>query len=293
MASDRDTERALRRRQVRRRRIAALGILVVLVGVLVIALTGAAGGDRLGGVARSTARIPVVPDAAADARVRHLAKEGRPVYCGGRNKPYVALTFNGGPGASTQPLVSALSQGRTPATFFLVGKNVAQFPEGVRLQARAGALGDNTYHQVAVTSLALTDMAKELADTAKAITAVTHEPVHLFRPPFGSRTAGTDAVARAEGMLQIVWDVDTHDTEGADANAIARNVAKEVKPGSIVLFHEDGDQVIPALPAVQRVLVDKGLQPVTVPELMALDPPSAAQLAAGPEGCGLRPPPEG
>ena len=289
MADQPDSERDQRRRQIRRRRMAALGVLVTLAAVLVVVLT-AAGSTSITGTAQSAARTPIVPVAKSDASMRHLAKVGKPVYCGGRRKPYVALTFNGGPGASTQPLLGALARTHTAATFFLVGKNVAQFPELVRLQAQSGALGNNTYHQVPVTSLALVDMAKELADTAKAITMITHAPVRLFRPPFGNRSAGTDAVARAEGMLQVVWDVDTHDTEGADPNAIARTVGKAVKPGSIVLLHET-PQAVAALPAVLRVLAEKSLRAVTVPELIALDPPSAAQLAAGPVGCGLPPPP--
>jgi hypothetical protein len=50
-------------------------------------------------------------------------------------------------------------------------------------------------------------------------------------------------------------------------------------------MHENRGQTIRAmltiLPAIQR----RHLRAVSVPELMALDPPSPAQLRAGPHGC--------
>jgi hypothetical protein len=51
-------------------------------------------------------------------------------------------------------------------------------------------------------------------------------------------------------------------------------------------MHENRGQTIRALDHVLNTLRHKRLRPVTVPELLAADPPSAAQLAAGPNGCG-------
>ena len=57
---------------------------------------------------------------------------------------------------------------------------------------------------------------------------------------------------------------------------------------SLLLAWDEG-QTLAALPQVLDVLARKHLRPVTVPELMAADPPSPAQLEAGPTGCGLHP----
>jgi peptidoglycan/xylan/chitin deacetylase (PgdA/CDA1 family) len=280
--------RELRRRQIRRRRAAALAVVaaVVLLGVLAL---NASGGETLTGLGTAAERTPLVPAAIADGRVRHLARQGKPIYCGGRNKPYVALTFDDGPGPSTATAARELLQRRVPATFFLVWQNVARYRSVLPLEARAGAIGDHTFHHVQLTALALVDAGKEIDDTARAITAVTRAPMRLVRPPSGARTPATDAVIRAEGMLQVLWDVDVKDIEGADSAAVVAAVRHHAKPGSIVLMHENAGQTLAALPQVLDAIRAKHLQPVTVPELMAADPPSASQLEAGPAGCGLHP----
>jgi peptidoglycan/xylan/chitin deacetylase (PgdA/CDA1 family) len=110
-------------------------------------------------------------------------------------------------------------------------------------------------------------------------------PVRLFRPPYGARTEAIDRTAAGLGMAEILWDVDTRDSEGADYAGIAANIRREVGR-SIVHMHENRGQTIRALDHVLQTLHHKHLTPVTVPELLAADPPSPAQLAAGPQGCG-------
>jgi|1186.fasta_scaffold03387_2 peptidoglycan-N-acetylglucosamine deacetylase len=280
--------RELRRRQVRRRRTAALAVVAAVVLLCVLVLN-ASGGERLTGSGRAAARVPLVPAAVADLRVRRLARLGKPVYCGGRHRAYVALTFDDGPGPSTAAAVRELLRRRVPATFFLVGQNVARYRSLLPLEAQAGAIGDHTFHHVQLTALALTDAGREIDDAARAITAATHAPVRLMRPPSGARTPPVDAVVRAEGMLQVLWDVDVQDIEGADTAAVVGAVRRHARPGSIVLMHENEGQTLAALPQVLDALARKHLRPVTVPELIAADPPSPAQLEAGPTGCGLHP----
>src|SRR3954452_5410024 len=297
--------RELRRRQVRRRRTAALAVVVAVVLLCVLVLN-ASGGERLTGSGRAAARVPLVPAAVADLRVRRLARLGKPGYCGGgapapravglcatararRLRAYVALPFDDGPGPSTAAAVRELLRRRVPATFFLVGQNVARYRSLLPLEAQAGAIGDHTFHHVQLTALALTDAGREIDDAARAITAATHAPVRLMRPPSGARTPPVDAVVRAEGMLQVLWDVDVQDIEGADTAAVVGAVRRHARPGSIVLMHENEGQTRAARPQVLAALPRRHLRPATVPELIAADPPSPAQLEAGPTGCGLHP----
>ena len=52
--------------------------------------------------------------------------------------------------------------------------------------------------------------------------------VFLFRPPYGARDANVDGIARAHGMLQILWNVDSRDSLGADYAQIEGNVIQGV-----------------------------------------------------------------
>jgi hypothetical protein len=55
-------------------------------------------------------------------------------------------------------------------------------------------------------------------------------------------------------------------------------------------MHENRGQTIRALPVIFAAIAREHLQAVTVPELVAADPPSVAQLRAGGNGCGTKVP---
>jgi peptidoglycan/xylan/chitin deacetylase (PgdA/CDA1 family) len=89
-------------------------------------------------------------------------------------------------------------------------------------------------------------------------------------------------------MLEVLWSLDSHDSyppPGASAREIVRTLTRSLRPGSIVLMHENLRQTELALPAVLSKLRAAGLRSLSIPELLALDPPSLAQLHAGIRGC--------
>ena len=279
--------RARRTRQIRRRRTTALALIgLFIVGIVILA---AAGGGASGSHARA---VPsqrdgaVASPAAQRAALDRFAAAPRPIYCGGRHRPLVALTFDDGPGPYTPLALRKLQAAQAPATFFLVGQAIADHRNLPALEHAQGALGDHTWTHPYLPGLDPTAAQREVARTRQLIVAVGGAPVRLFRPPYGARTEAIDRTAAGLGMAEILWDVDTRDSEGADYAGIAANIRREVRAGSIVLMHENRGQTIRALDHVLQTLHHKHLTPVTVPELLAADPPSPAQLAAGPQGCG-------
>jgi peptidoglycan/xylan/chitin deacetylase (PgdA/CDA1 family) len=110
--------------------------------------------------------------------------------------------------------------------------------------------------------------------------------VGLFRPPYGAHDPRVDAEARRLGMVQVLWNVDSGDSAGADHNEIARRVLDGIGPGAIVLMHENRGQTIRALR--ERILPElrkRRLKLVTVPHLLAVNPPSRRQLELPGGGC--------
>jgi peptidoglycan/xylan/chitin deacetylase (PgdA/CDA1 family) len=148
-------------------------------------------------------------------------------------------------------------------------------------------VADHTYTHPWLPALDAATAAQELSRAKDAIGAVGGAPVSLFRPPYEGRTPAIDAQAKALGMLQILWDVDSRDSAGADHNGIARNVIRGLRPGSIVLMHENRGQTIRALRKILPALRRKRLRAVTVSELLAHNPPSDAQVQAGVKRCPL------
>jgi peptidoglycan/xylan/chitin deacetylase (PgdA/CDA1 family) len=230
---------------------------------------------------------PAPAQAHVAAALARLAARGMPVYCGGRAKPWVAFTFDDGPGVYTQLAVRILSSAHVPATFFIVGRNLARFPSAFRAEERIGALGDHTWTHPDLGFLAPTAVMRQIGSTKRAIEGASGRPVRLFRPPYGVRNATVDATARRLGLIEVLWTVDSADSLGANYAQIARNVLGGLRPGSIILMHENRGQTIRALkfsvlPRLRRL----HLRLVTVPQLLSGDPPTPAQLARGARGCG-------
>jgi peptidoglycan/xylan/chitin deacetylase (PgdA/CDA1 family) len=213
---------------------------------------------------------------------------GLPIYCGGRHGRTVALTFDDGPWPATAATLRLLRHYGERATFFLVGRNLAEWPRLPRLEAALGAVGDHTWTHPFLTRLPPRDVEREISTAQSAIERATAAPVELFRPPYGFHDATVDRDVRRLGMLQVLWSLDSRDSyppPGANAAAIARTLAQSVRPGSIVLLHENLRQTQLALRTILRQLRSAGLTSVSIPELLEHDPPTLVELHAGIRGC--------
>jgi hypothetical protein len=69
---------------------------------------------------------------------------------------------------------------------------------------------------------------------------------------------------------------------GARAADVVRNVERGLRPGAIVLMHDIHPWTAAALPQVLQAITKRGLRAVSVPELLALDPPPQPAAAAAP-----------
>jgi peptidoglycan/xylan/chitin deacetylase (PgdA/CDA1 family) len=223
---------------------------------------------------------------AANAVMRRLLALGLPIYCAGPRGNEVAFTFDDGPGVYTYLALRKLAQARERATFFVVGRSMDNFPGYLPRELRVGTIGDHTYTHPELTALSPAMITWQLERTAQKIEAQTGEHVELFRPPYELHNATVDQIAHHLGLLQILWDVDSQDSlRGNYANIIA-NVEAGLQPGAIILMHENHGQTIRALTTLLPELRRRHLRSVTIPELLASDPPSAAQVRRGVDGCG-------
>lgn len=279
----------------RRSPSALLSLVLVLAGVL----AGCGGGARspataTTGTATATTKTKAQRAAARTAglrvvegqALRYYAQQGRPIYCGG-HKRYAALTFDDGPGPYTPLARKWLKRYGVEATFFLVGRNVQPYATQARDERRGGyALGDHSWSHPVLPNLSADEIAHQLGDTQKAILGATGTRVQLFRPPYGAHDARVDAEAQRLGMAEILWNVDSRDSEGADWDQIADTVLKGIGPGAIVLMHENRGQTIRALwERILPALAKRKIKLVTVPHLLAVNPPSKQQLDAPGGGC--------
>jgi peptidoglycan/xylan/chitin deacetylase (PgdA/CDA1 family) len=299
-------ERRGRRAQIRRRRatlLASVGVLAACVALVVQLAGGASKARPPRTSAAATASGSAKPRGATRARgaaatasgardgesseIRRLIALARPIYCTGPRGDEVALTFDDGPGPYTKLVLAKLRKHGAHATFFVVGRNISLVPGATRTERAIGAVGDHTFTHPELTAIAPSEAERQIVDTQAALERSSGGPVFLFRPPYGAHDARIDSIARAHGLLEVLWTVDSGDSLGADYAQIERNVIGALRPGAIILMHENRGQTVRALLAIFAALQRKRLRAVSVPQLLTDDPPSAAQLHSAGGGCGV------
>jgi len=212
--------------------------------------------------------------------IKRFAAAGEPIFCGGGGEPVVALTFDDGPGPYTQETLDLLRSRGMTATFFFVGKLLAdpRFQAIPAAAARVGAVGDHTWDHISMVGLSQSELEQEIGRTRHALARETGQSISLFRPPLEQHDATVDGWLRDHAMTEVLWSVDTQDSMGANARHIFAEVRDHLSPGDIILMHENRGTTQNALPRILDLIGSKGYRTVTVPQLLALDPPSRVQL---------------
>lgn len=236
-------------------------LLLLALGSLAFAAAGAA---------------PAQPPGGNDG-VTHLQQliwAGKPVFCGGGHKRLYALTFDDGPGPYTPTLLAALRASHAPATFFLVGNRIGTWTAAARAEAAYGVIGNHSWSHAHLPGLVARAMRAQVWRTQQEIAAQLRTLSSLFRPPYDLSDAAISRAARSLNLLDVRWNVDPGDSRpGATPGPVTRAAIAQLRPGAIVLLHDThpwtGGVVRQVVAAARKL----HLRPVTIPQLMELDPP--------------------
>jgi hypothetical protein len=153
-------------------------------------------------------------------------------------------------------MLDALKTKGTNGTFFVLGRQVVQYPDiARRTVAEGNRLGNHTYNHPDLTRLTAAAIAKEFSDTTAAMQAAGLPPTSLMRPPYGSTNGVVTAEAQKQGLTQVLWNVDPGDWKGMPAADVRRYV-KQLSQGLgniiVVLLHDAGEpnNTVEALPGI-------------------------------------------
>jgi peptidoglycan/xylan/chitin deacetylase (PgdA/CDA1 family) len=277
------------RRRFMRRRVTALGALLLLIIWIATLASGGSGHPRKLAAhhgARPLVAAPVAPTNAAIAAQQAAAIKSTLGYTaflsqGSANRREIALTFDDGPGPFTPQILDILERKHVPATFFIVGRSLKDFGQTLPREIADGfAIGDHTQDHMVMTHLSPKDQEAQLIQQATGIRSYGASFPHLFRPPYGAFDKTTLSYTHKFGMLTVLWTVDTKDFAQPGVGAIVRSVLAGAKPGAIILLHDAGGQraqTVAALPTIIAALRRRHFDLVTVPKLVADDPPLEAQ----------------
>jgi peptidoglycan-N-acetylglucosamine deacetylase len=191
---------------------------------------------------------------------------GSAIWGGLNTEKVVALTFDDGPKPGvTEPLLDVLRQERVPATFFVIGRHVMEYPDLTRKIADSGMeLANHSYTHRNLTRLSDADVSREVMKTQAAIQSVTGRAPRFLRPPGGDWNPRVAQTARSWGLTPCMWTVDVYGSEVIGAQQVADAVLAQVRPGSVILMHNGKMSTLQALPTIIRALRARGYAFATI-----------------------------
>jgi len=209
---------------------------------------------------------------------------GRTYLGAGRGSRQLALTYDDGPNdPHTLRLLEVLARHDVKATFFLIGRFVAERPEIAREVVRAGhAIGNHTFNHPNLIFCSAARVRSELEQCRKIVNDTVGEHSALWRPPFGARLPHVLGVSRKLGLEPVMWTVSSNDWKIRSAEAIEQRVAKRVHGGDVILMHDgshvrmgaDRARTVEATGHLIRRCKDQGYEFVTVTKMMGTSFPA-------------------
>ncbi|MET0286636.1 MAG: glycosyltransferase [Polyangiales bacterium] len=201
----------------------------------------------------------------------------------GSQRKVVALTFDDGPDPEWTPKVlKVLDQLDVPATFFVLGDQVMQYPDLVGdIDAAGHLLGNHTFNHPHLDKMTPAEQRVELNTTARLLEGLVGRRTPLFRAPY---TANVDPeraedlvplrVALKDGYIFVGANIDPNDWERPGAKVIAKRMVEQAEAGGrVVLLHDSGgdrSQTIDALKIAVPELKKRGYRFVALDEYIGV-----------------------
>jgi peptidoglycan/xylan/chitin deacetylase (PgdA/CDA1 family) len=152
-------------------------------------------------------------------------------------QPLIALTFDDGPHPEYTPrLLDTLERHDARATFFMLGEMAQRYPEIVRRAAQAGHdLGNHTWDHPSLPYLPAGERRAQLQRTDAALNPYGKR---FFRPPYGHQNLASRVQAGQLGYAVVTWSCHAFDWLDHPAEWMAKELIRQLAPGSIALLHD-------------------------------------------------------
>ncbi|WP_040863656.1 polysaccharide deacetylase family protein [Nocardia niigatensis] len=185
----------------------------------------------------------------------------------------VALTLDDGPSERTPDILKTLAEVGIPATFYLIGSELAAHPDLGRAIAAAGnEIGNHTYNHQRMVFVTPGFVRDEVERTDAEIAKTGYRGPITFRPPNGKKLFALPWYLSRHDRTTVTWDVEPDSGKSPNTDQIVAETLSKVHPGSIILLHTmyaTGAPSLAAIPRIARALQDQGYTFVTVSQLLA------------------------
>jgi peptidoglycan/xylan/chitin deacetylase (PgdA/CDA1 family) len=159
------------------------------------------------------------------------------------NKVY--LTFDDGPTPEiTEWVLEQLDLHNAKATFFCIGKNIEAYPSIFeKLIQKKHSIGNHTFNHLNGWETTTDDYNANVSLCENSIKKHKNEggnsDSRIFRPPYGKIKPTQAKNLKNLGYEIIMWDVLSADFDQTiTKERCLKNVVSNIKPGSIIVFHD-------------------------------------------------------
>jgi peptidoglycan/xylan/chitin deacetylase (PgdA/CDA1 family) len=196
---------------------------------------------------------PVVVRDTRSLRPMHPGVETH-VSTGGRD---LVLSIDDGPSVPyTHEILALLRKHDVRATFCMVGRQVAAYPDIAKAVAADGhQLANHTWSHAWLPDLSHRAMVREIDRAQEALDKVTGGvPARVFRAPFGAWSKPLVDLCWQRRMRALGWSVDPRDWARPPTGQIVSDVLHHAAPGRIVLDHDGGGDRSHTVAAIKAYL---------------------------------------
>lgn len=196
---------------------------------------------------------------------------------GNTGRMEIAITFDDGPDPATTPiLLDLLAQFNVRATFFVIGRKAAAYPDLItRILDTGHDIGNHSdSHDVFLMLKKRKTIEKEIQTCQERLAPFSIRP-RLFRPPVGITNPHLGPVLEDLGLVCTGFSCRAKDFGNRRTKAITEKVLARIRPDDILLLHDcapHGDttpeQWLKQVEGILEGLLEKQLQVVPLSRLI-------------------------
>lgn len=160
---------------------------------------------------------------------------------GSRKSSLIALSFDDGPDDEITPkIIEILKRNNTPATFFILGKNIEGNEKILQSLSSSGfEIANHGFSHKKMVFMSKVKITNEIKKTEKLITDITGKKPDLLRTPHGFLNPALKKISKRLGYKIVGWTKGVWDTDpDVKAEEIAKRTLNGLKGGDIILLHD-------------------------------------------------------
>ena len=193
-----------------------------------------------------------------------------PIYSVDTAENKIALTINCAWNADDIDLIlETLDKNEVKATFFMVGNWASKFPDTVKKISESGnEIANHSESHAHVNNLSYEENVEQIIECSDRIQSITGKATTLYRGPYGEYNDTVVKACNDSNHIMIQWSIDTLDYNGLTGEQMWQRIESKLEKGSIILMHNGTENTALSLDTIIKNIKNKGLQPVTVSELI-------------------------